>query len=90
MTSNNLERRARALDARVAGFMTHWSIPVLSFALGVVYVWFGALKLVPGLSPAEDLVLATVPFLPASVFMPFLGVWEIVLDSGSSPERPFA
>jgi uncharacterized membrane protein YphA (DoxX/SURF4 family) len=55
---------------------------VLRVTLGVVFVWFGALKLFPGLSPAEDLVRATVPFLPGRIFLPFLGFWEIVIGLG--------
>lgn len=77
-----LPPRLQTVDARIVAVMGRWSIPVLRFALGVVYVWFGGLKLVPGLSPAEDLVAATVPFLPPSVFMPFLGVWEILIGLG--------
>lgn len=36
------------------------SILVLRVSLGLVFLVFGALKLVPGLSPAEDLAVATV------------------------------
>lgn len=82
MPPTELQRRVNALDERISRLMSDWSIPVLRLALGVVYVWFGALKLVPGLSPAEDLVAATVPFLPASLFMPFLGLWEIAIGLG--------
>ena len=74
--------RFDALDIRITHWMARAGIPILRIALGVIYVWFGALKLVPGLSPAEDLVLATVPFLPGSFFLPFLAVWEIVIGLG--------
>lgn len=82
MNPGDLQRRALAVDERIIRIMSDWSIPVLRFALALVYIWFGALKLVPGLSPAEDLVLATVPFLPGGVFVPFLGVWEIAIGLG--------
>lgn len=62
--------------------MARAGIPILRIAVGVVYIWFGALKLFPGLSPAEELVRATVPFLPGSVFVPFLGVWEVLIGLG--------
>lgn len=71
-----------AVDVRVTRTMARAGIPLLRIALGVVYVWFGALKLVPGLSPAEDLVVATVSFLPAAVLMPLLGLWEIAIGLG--------
>lgn len=62
--------------------MARAGIPFLRMAVGVVYIWFGALKLFPGLSPAEELVRATVPFLPGSFFVPFLGVWEVLIGLG--------
>lgn len=71
-----------ATDTRITHWMARAGIPILRIALGVVFVWFGALKLVPGLSPAEDLVVATVPFIPGSVFMPILAVWEIIIGLG--------
>jgi uncharacterized membrane protein YkgB len=62
--------------------MARNGITILRLAVGVVYVWFGALKLVPGMSPAEDLVRATVPWLPGDFFLPFLGLWEIAIGLG--------
>jgi uncharacterized membrane protein YkgB len=69
-------------DTRITHWMARTGIPILRIALGIIFIWFGALKLVPGLSPAEDLVIATVPFIPGSVFMPILAVWEIVIGLG--------
>jgi uncharacterized membrane protein YkgB len=69
-------------DTRITHWMARAGIPILRVALGIVFVWFGALKLVPGLSPAEDLVVATVPFIPGSMFMPVLAVWEIAIGLG--------
>jgi uncharacterized membrane protein YphA (DoxX/SURF4 family) len=71
-----------ATDTKITHWMARAGIPILRIALGVIFIWFGALKLVPGLSPAEDLVMATVPFIPGSVFMPVLAVWEIVIGLG--------
>ncbi|TDV57929.1 DoxX family protein [Actinophytocola oryzae] len=59
----------------------HWlldhSAPILRVTVGVVFVWFGALK-ITGYSPVNDLVAATVPFLPASWLVPALGVFEVL------------
>jgi len=56
-------RRLIALEARAeAGlkvFLQRWSIPALRVALGGVFVVFGALKFVPGMSPLEALVQST-------------------------------
>ncbi len=66
------------LDARIATEMNRWGVPVLRGALAVVFVWFGALKVI-GTSPAAALVAETVYLVPASTFVPILGVWEILI-----------
>jgi uncharacterized membrane protein YkgB len=75
------ERIDRA-DAAITRWMARHGLTILRVAIGIVFVWFGALKLVPGLSPAEDLVRATVPFLPGEVFLPVLAAWEIAIGLG--------
>jgi len=56
-------RRLIALEARAeAGlkiFLQRWSIPALRVALGSIFLVFGALKFVPGMSPLEALVQST-------------------------------
>ncbi|MEU4745542.1 DoxX family protein [Actinosynnema sp. NPDC023658] len=53
------------------------SVPLLRIGLGVVFVWFGVLK-VAGASPVHDLVADTVPVLPAVWFVPVVGVFEVL------------
>jgi uncharacterized membrane protein YphA (DoxX/SURF4 family) len=50
--------------------------------LGVVFFWFGALKLFPGLSPAEDLVRNTTYFVDPDIFLPVLAIWEMAIGLG--------
>ena len=77
-----VKTRFDTVDAVIARWMAAHGITTLRLALGVIFVWFGALKFVPGLSPAEDLVRATVPFIPGEVFLPFLGFWEVLIGIG--------
>lgn len=63
--------RAERLNQQVAPTL-------LRAALGVVFAWFGALKLA-GASPVEELVAATLPFVDVGIAMPVLGVVEVVL-----------
>jgi len=65
-------------EPRYRQMLTRYSVPLLRVALGVVFVWFGALK-VAGVTPVADLVAGTVPFLDAGVVVPVLGVFEVVL-----------
>jgi len=53
-----LDVEARA-EAGLKVFLQKWSIPALRVALGGVFVVFGALKFVPGMSPLEALVQTT-------------------------------
>lgn len=66
------------VDTAVTQWMNQWSIPVLRFALAVVFIWFGALKVTRD-SPAEGLVAETVVFLPPDLFVPILGIWEVLI-----------
>jgi len=67
--------------ARLQGLgemLTRVSLPMLRVSLGVVFIWFGALKFTQS-TPVAELVANTVPFLPARWFVPALGAFEVVL-----------
>ncbi len=61
--------------------MAAHGIRLLRIALAVTFIWFGALK-VAGQSPVADLVASTVYWIPAGLFVPLLGAWEIVVGLG--------
>lgn len=67
------------IDRHIAGWMQKYGILLLRIAVAVVFIWFGALKLFPGASPAEDLVRSTVYWFDFDWFFPVLGVWEILI-----------
>jgi uncharacterized membrane protein YkgB len=54
---------------------------VLRLALGVIFIWFGALKLL-GVSPVLSLVQKTYTFLPLHAFFLLLSIWEIGIGCG--------
>lgn len=66
------------IDSRISAWMQTWSLPVVRSAIGVVFIWFGALKVI-GISPARELVEKTVYFFPPEIFVPILGVWEVLI-----------
>jgi len=70
--------RFESIDETIAAQMSRWSIPILRASLGLVFVWFGALKIFD-VSPAADLVAATIYVVPPELFVPVLGVWEVVI-----------
>lgn len=55
-------------------------VPLLRISLGVVFVWFGALKLT-WTTPVADLVADTVPILPDDVFVTALGAFEVLIGA---------
>jgi uncharacterized membrane protein YkgB len=69
------------VDGAASGFLRCYGVGLLRAALAVVFIWFGALKVVDR-SPVADLVADTVYWLPATEFVRFLGVWEIVVGAG--------
>ncbi|PAU85518.1 hypothetical protein CK500_02280 [Halorubrum salipaludis] len=73
-----VRERFDRVDREITRRMNRLGIPALRVALGVVFVWFGGLKVIGG-SPAADLVAATVYVVPAEVFVPILGVWEVLI-----------
>jgi len=66
------------LERRVAMLVRPYSLAMLRMSLGVVFIWFGALK-VAKVTPVEALVANTVPWVDASWFVPLLGTVEVVV-----------
>ena len=69
------------LDQGMIRFMSGYGSRILRVCLGIVFVWFGWLKVI-GKSPVAELVAHTVYWVPSERFVPFLGVWEIAVGVG--------
>lgn len=75
------------LDARITAFLAWAGVPAVRMALGIVFLWFGALKFFPGLSPAEDLAARTIETLTGGAItsatsLPVLAIWESLIGLG--------
>lgn len=69
------------IDKAIADFMNRWGTLALRISLGIIFIWFGLLKTM-GISPAEDLVLATVYWMPLfepSTWVIIIGWWEVAI-----------
>ncbi len=66
------------LDRRVLDFLARWSVPLLRISLAVVFLWFGALKVLD-VTPVTDLVANTVYWVDPDWFVPVLGWAEIAI-----------
>jgi len=72
---------ADAVDARIVSFLRRWSIPMLRVSLGVVFLWFGALKIFD-VTPVADLVSDTVYWVDPDWLVPVLGIAEVIVGIG--------
>jgi uncharacterized membrane protein YphA (DoxX/SURF4 family) len=77
----------RRIDRSLTRWMARYSIGFLRIGLGVVFLWFGALKFIPHWSPAQELATATIQLLtfgliPPAVSLPLLALWECLIGIG--------
>ena len=78
-----LETRFDQVDRAITTWMARNGLTILRIALGIVFFWFGALKLFPDLSPAEDLVRqSTGRFVDPDWFLTVLAIWEMAIGLG--------
>jgi uncharacterized membrane protein YphA (DoxX/SURF4 family) len=75
------------VDAKLTRWMARYGVVVLRVALGFVFLWFGALKYFPDLSPAQTLALRTIDALtlgliPAGVSLVLLATLECAIGLG--------
>src|ERR671919_484144 len=74
-------RRFERLDAKVLALLERFALPLLRLSLGIVFVWFGILK-ITGQTPVGELVADTVFWLDPDLFVPLLGVLEVLVGVG--------
>ena len=75
------------LDVEVTRWMARHGPRLLRISLGIVFLWFGALKFFPGLSPAQDLAGRTIEVLTLGIVkpklsLPVLAAWECIIGIG--------
>ena len=75
------QRYRSKLDEQMVRFMSAYGSRILRICLGIVFLWFGLLKVI-GRSPVETLVRQTVYWVPADSFVPLLGFWEMAVGIG--------
>jgi uncharacterized membrane protein YkgB len=82
-----LPKRLDRLDKKITGWMGRNGIRLTRIALGIVFTWFGALKFLPGASPAEGLAGRTIERLtfglvPLATGLLLLAAWEVLIGVG--------
>jgi uncharacterized membrane protein YphA (DoxX/SURF4 family) len=87
VTPETVNRRFDQIDRRLTRWMAANGVTLLRSSLGIVFLWFGVLKFVPGLSPADELATRTISTLSFGVVgpeisRPVLALWESVIGLG--------
>ena len=68
----------KEFDTLLINYLSKISLPVLRVSLGIVFIWFGALKPL-GNSPANDVITKTIYWFDPNIFIPILGFWEMLI-----------
>ena len=75
------------VDRQITKWMARYGIVLLRISVGLVFLWFGALKFFPGMSPAQDLAIRTIQVMtfglvPAQLALYTLATWETLIGVG--------
>ena len=83
----SLSAKFDRVDSTLTSWMAKNGIILLRLSLGIVFVRFGVLKFIPGLSPAQSLAGDTIEalsfgILSSSQAMLILAIWETLIGLG--------
>jgi len=72
------------MESKATTWLTQNAMNLLRISIGIIYVWFGALKFFPNLSPADQLAkdtiyLITFGLIPNDISILLLALWETAL-----------
>lgn len=65
------------IDVRITDWLERYGVRLMRVGLGVVFFWFGVLKFVPSLSPAQDLATRTISLLTFGMIPPMISLWVL-------------
>lgn len=62
-------------------------VRIIQIVIGINFLWFGMLKMFPGMSPAESLAIMTIEKLTFGLIAPhisikLLAIWEVLIGTG--------
>ena len=76
---DSISRYTDMFDRVMINFSGKYGVPFLRFSISIIFIWFGVLKTIGELSPAYDLVAATIYWLTPEIIVPLLGLWEVAI-----------
>jgi putative oxidoreductase len=75
-----VREKAQRVDARVRPLLDRIGVPLLRISLGLVFLWFGLLKIFD-VSPVSELVAKTIYWFDPDVVVPSLGAFEVFVGA---------
>lgn len=86
-TETRMKKAFWQADLAIIRGMARVGPTLLRLSLGIIFLWFGVLKFLPGLSPAQDLAARTIRDLSGGmigpeVSIPLLATWESLIGIG--------
>jgi len=81
------EKFYNKFDKPITTWMANNAIKYLRISLGIIFFWFGFLKLFPGVSSAEGIATKTISVMTFGLIQPalsiyLLAVWETLIGLG--------
>ena len=64
------------IERKLSVYFKGRSISLLRYAMGIIFFWYGALK-VSGDSPVNELVMQALPWTENHIFVSIIGIWEM-------------
>jgi uncharacterized membrane protein YkgB len=75
-----VRKQVERVDERLRPFLAMVGVPLLRISLGVVFLWFGVLKIFD-VSPVSGLVANTIYWFDPDVVVPALGAFEFFVGA---------
>ena len=75
-----VRKKAERLDERLRPLLARIGVPLLRISIGVVFLWFGFLKIFD-VSPVSGLVANTIYWFDPDVVVPALGAFEVFVGA---------
>ncbi len=80
-------RTFHKVDIAITRWMALNGVYLLKISIGIIFIWFGALKFFEGLSPAEDIAINTIKvlsfeMLSEKTILFGLALWEVLIGLG--------
>jgi len=76
--SMTLIQKYLQIEKKLSKKLNHFAPQLLFWFYGVIYIWYGLLKII-GISPVEELVQKATDWIFAHEFVIALGIWESLL-----------